>query len=271
MSKAAARIDHEEHKRQSDIDRSRVPAELRKRRPAILVDSATQKADRADGREANDPPQNLAHDGEKRLIEGQERLGCLARFQCGYAKSNRYHEQLQHVEIQRCAGRTVVEFGRGFKTEDIGRNEALEEIEPGARGRRCCGCGICDRGVDPRLDDETKCYADHHRNERRNREPQQCLPDELGGIAQVFQIGNRGDDGSEDQRRNECAQQLHKDAANCLKRDGKPVLTACGIGANVARNEAKQQADDHGGQHLKAEITIKGFAPRGEGTSLPVT
>ncbi|MNS90898.1 hypothetical protein D3C86_1333900 [compost metagenome] len=230
-----------------------------------MVDRAAKQADGSDGGEADDPPQDFAHDGKQRLVEGEERLRRLARFQRGNAEGDRHHEKLQHVEVQRGAAGAVVDFGRGFEAEDVGRDEALQEVEPGAGGGGCRRCRIGNRRIDARLDDEAEHDTDNHRDQRGDGKPQKRLPDELCRVGEVLEIGDGGDDGREDQRRNESAQKLYENAADGLQRHRKPVRTAGGIGTDVARDEPEQQADDHGDQNLKAEIAIKGFRPGGAG------
>ncbi len=230
-----------------------------------MVNCAAKQADGADGGKADDPPQDFTHDGEQRLVEGEERLRRLAGFQRRDTEGNRHHQQLQDVEIQRGAGRAIADFGRCFKTEDVGRDETLEEVQPRTGGGRCCRGRIGDRRVDARLDDKTEHDADDDRDQSGDGEPEQRLPDELRRIREVLEIGDGGDDGGKDQRRHECAQQLDEYAADGLQRHREPVGATGGVGADIAGNKAKQQADDHGYQNLKAKIAIKGFMPRGAG------
>jgi hypothetical protein len=188
-----------------------------------LRHGVAQQADGADRRQADHPPQHLAHHDQGRGVEGQEALARLADLERRHARPpGPDHQDLQHVERQRGLGRAVDDRGRGLQAQDVGRHQARQEVEPRAGGLGRVRLGGGDRGVQAGLQDQAQGDADGHGDQGGDREPQQGAPDQPRGVLQFAQVGDAGDDGGEHQRRHQGAQQLDEDRSDLAQGLGQP-------------------------------------------------
>ena len=178
------RIDHQQDEAEAEIDGGGEGAELRQRAPAIGGDRGADQRGRADRRQADDPAQDRTDDGEQRADEGEEGLRLVADLQRGEADCDRDDQQLQDVERDAGAGAAVGDLGAARQGQAVAGDQTFQEIEPAAdRIRLAHG----ERGAvqaRARLDDQADGKADADRDQRGDREPEQRLAGETGGIVE---------------------------------------------------------------------------------------
>ena len=164
-------------------------------------------------------------------------------------------QDLEHVERQ--AHRAVV-AGTALEAEDVGRDQAGQEVEPGPGGRGGRRGVRGDAGVVTRLEHQAERDADRHGDQGGDREPRQGLPRQAGGAGDVTQVGDRRDDREEDQRRDDRAQQGDEDVAHGGEGLGQPVGVGHAggvdrVGTHGAGDEAEDDTQREPDQDLDAE------------------
>ena len=90
-------------------------------------------------------------------------------------------------------------------------------------------------------------------DQRGDREPQQGLAGQPGGVGDLLEVGDADDHGGDDQRRDQRLQQRHEGAADGLQGAGQPVGRAVGDGADLTGDEAEGDAQDEGEEYLRRE------------------
>ena len=250
------RVDDEQHEREAERRRRPVnDAERAERVPAVAGDGVADQADGADRREADDPPQHLLHDLERRAVEGQERLGGFAELERGDADRDGDDEDLQDVEGQAGRGRAGRRPRCWPRAQDVARDQAGEEGPPVADARRARrrrrgvtevwspGCSTRPRAM-PMPTAISAVIANHSR----------VWPARRAASVDAAQVGDAGDDRGEDQRDDERAQQRDERAADrargCWSSQlGLPSATR----ADLAGDEAEDDAEHEAGEDLGGE------------------
>ncbi len=247
------RVHDEQHEREADVDGGREPAERRELLPAVLDDGGADEAERAERGDADDPPQHALDDLEQRLGEDEERLRLLAGLERRDADDGRDHDHLEDVEADARGERALGGSGGGAdgQAEEVLRDEAEEEVPPGA-DRVWLARLQALAGAAARLDHETEDDADDDRDEGGDREPQDRLAGEAGGVLHATEVRDAGDDRGEDQRDDGRAEQRDVGAADRVegRRQAGRVL---GRGAELAADQTGGDAEDEGGDDLEAE------------------
>ena len=188
--------------------------------------------------------------------EGEKRFGLVPDLQRREPDRDRDHQQLQDVEGQAGGRGAIFQLCAARQGQAVAGNQPFEEVEPAA-----IAVGLADgeRGAAQacaRFQQQADGDADADRDQAGDGEPEEGLAGKARGIVERAQIGDRRDDGGEDQRRHHGLEQRHEDRAQRLERGGEPVEVAVRPRAHLSRDKAQQQADDHADQNLEPETAI---------------
>src|SRR5690606_14789674 len=126
-----------------------------------------------------------------------------------------------------------------------------EEVPPGADRVGVTGLESV-AGLGAGLDHEAQQDADGHRDEGRDREPQERLTGQPSGVLHAAQVRDAGDDRREDQGHDGGAQQRHVRAPDAVQgvRQHRRIGSA---GAEGDTDEADGDAEDEGYEDLESE------------------
>src|SRR5699024_9800509 len=166
------------------------------------------------------------------------------------------YQDLQGVEAE--GDGAVVPGGPG-DAQEVRGHRARAEVQPAALGvGGLRGVGR-DPGAGAGRGNGAEGDADRDGDQGGDREPEQCLPGQAGGIGDTPEVRDRGDDREEDQRRDQRLQQGHEDRADGLQGGGQPVravtavLAGAGDRTHLGGHEAEDHAEDQPDQDLPAE------------------
>ena len=111
---------------------------------------------------------------------------------------------------------------------------------------------LADAGPGSGLQQHAEPDPDQHGDQGRDGEPEQRVPGEPGGVGDRAQVGDRADDGGEDEGDDGGLQQRDVARTDGLQRGAEGIGVRLGA-ARVLGEEAKSEAHDQGGDDLEAE------------------
>src|SRR5690606_19674943 len=243
-------VDAEHHDEAADVDVGGEGRVLADQVPAVGGDGVDDEAGGADRGEADDPPQGILEQREDRLAEGEDGLRLLAELEGGDAGDGGHEDDLEHVQF-------------GERRDDVGGDDAGEEVDPGAGllGLRPVGGGQA--GARARVGDQADDEADGHRDQRRDHEPEEGAGRQAGRVVDLPQVGDGHQDREEDQGGDGQLQQADEGAADLLEGGDQPgdVLAAGG----PAQPDAEDEAGEYLGPERRLEGQPEGLRVRGHG------
>jgi hypothetical protein len=237
------RPQHHQHEQQcGEIEGRHQPGEIGQRADAIFADGEGHRPERADRRRLHQQGDQLEHRMAGGFEHRHQRLRLVADHGERNAEQDRHEQYLEDIAV-----RHRRHHGRGDDVHQKAGQAAFMRLVRIVRHLARIQRGRID--VEPRagLDHISDDQADDQRQRRKGQEIGEGLRRHPADRAQFLHARNAGDDGQEDDWRDDHLHQLDESLAQRLE-----LLAR--IGPEMPDQDAQRDRD----QHLDVELTIEG-------------
>ena len=238
---AAHAAQHDDHEQQARRVESRdQPGETCKRADAIFSDGEGHRPERADRRKLHHQGDDLEHHDRDLAESGGDSLGAVADHRQRNPKQNRRQQRLEDA-------------ARGQRRDERVGNDVEQEAGQRRRMRLFGIVGDLRRVEAGRVDVEPRTRADdigdsHPDDQRQGREEQEIskgLGRDAPDRGKVAHARNAGDDGQENQRRDDHLDQLDECVAERFERL-----------ARGGREISDQHPEDDRAEYLRVKVAV---------------